>query len=56
MDGRLGWKFLKEWNFSLVGQNLFQPFHFEWGTGDPSEAAIGIRRVVYVQLAWKSAR
>ena len=56
MDGRLGWKFLKEWNFSLVGQDLFQPFHFEWGTGDPSEAAIGIRRAVYVQLGWKSAR
>src|ERR1700722_320345 len=56
MDGRLEWKFLKEWNLSLVGQNLFQPFHFEWGTGDPSEAAIGIRRAVYVQLAWKSAR
>lgn len=56
MNGRLEWKFHKDWNFSLVGQNLFQPYHFEWGTGDPTEALIGIRRAAYIKLTWESAR
>lgn len=56
MDVRLGWKLAKEWNLSLVGQNLFQPYHFEWGTGDPSELPIGIRRAAYVELSWKAER
>ena len=52
MDVRLGWKIQKDWNLSVVGQNLFQPFHYEWGTGDPTEALIGIRRAAYVKLTW----
>ena len=56
MNGRLGWKFRKDWNLSLVGENLFQPYHFEWGTGDPTEAAIGIRRAAYIKLTWEFAR
>lgn len=56
LDVRLGWNPTKEWNLSLVGQNLFQPYHFEWGTGDPSELPIGIRRAAYVKLSWRAER
>lgn len=56
MDLRLGWNPTKEWTLSLVGQNLFQPHHFEWGTGDPSEPPIGIERAAYVKLSWRSER
>lgn len=56
MDLRLGWNPAKEWNVSLVGQNLFQPHHFEWGTGDPTELPIGIRRAAYVKLTWIAER
>ncbi|HUK47333.1 MAG TPA: TonB-dependent receptor [Terriglobales bacterium] len=52
MDGRFEWKIRKELNLSLVGQNLFQPYHFEWGTGDPTEALIGIRRSAYLKFTW----
>lgn len=55
MDGRFEWKLAKELSLSVVGQNLFQPYHFEWGTGDPTEALIGIRRSAYLQLLWASA-
>jgi iron complex outermembrane recepter protein len=56
MNGRLQWNIRKDWNLSLVGENLFQPYHFEWGTGDPSEAVIGIRRAAYMKLTWEFAR
>jgi iron complex outermembrane receptor protein len=56
MDARLEWKLPKDLSLSLVGQNLFQPYHFEWGTGDPSESLIGIRRAAYVKLTWKASR
>jgi iron complex outermembrane receptor protein len=52
MDARLGYKFAKELELSLVGQNLFQPRHFEWGTGDPSQQLIGIKRAAYAKLVW----
>lgn len=30
MDGRFQWNIRKEFSFSVVGQNLFQPDHYEW--------------------------
>ena len=44
-------------NLSLeaVGQNLFQPHHYEWGTGDPTQPLVGIYRAAYVQLSFKAA-
>jgi iron complex outermembrane receptor protein len=36
----------------VVGQNLFQPHHNEWGTGDPNQPVIGINRGMYVQLSY----
>jgi iron complex outermembrane receptor protein len=52
MDARLGWKFNKTVELSLVGQNLFQPHHIEWGTGDPGQIPIGIKRCAYAKVVW----
>jgi iron complex outermembrane recepter protein len=38
----------------VVGQNLFQPHHDEWGTGDPTQPLVGIYRAAYVQLSFRS--
>lgn len=56
MDGRFQWNIHKDFSFSVVGQNLFQPYHDEWGTGDPTESLIGIRRAAYLKLTWESSR
>jgi len=48
----LGGNFLIE----AVGQNLFQPQHYEWGTGDPSQPLVGIYRAGYARLSFHSAR
>jgi len=56
MDGRFQWNIRKDFSFSVVGQNLFQPYHYEWGTGDPTESLIGIRRAAYLKLTWESSR
>jgi iron complex outermembrane recepter protein len=56
MGGRFQWNIRKELSFSLVGQNLFQPYHYEWGTGDPTESLIGIRRAAYLKLTWQASR
>jgi len=54
MDARFAYTIRKQWEISLVGQNLFQPWHYEWGTGDPSQQLIGIKRAGYVQVVWHS--
>ena len=38
----------------VVGQNLFQPHHNEWGTGDPTQPVVGINRGMYVQVSFKT--
>jgi len=47
-DARLGWQFRRPLELSLVGQNLFQPWHVEYG-GIPG---IGIVRSFYARLTW----
>jgi iron complex outermembrane receptor protein len=42
--------------FELVGQNLFQNRHYEWGTGDPTQPLVGIYRAGYVRLIFHSDR
>ena len=44
-DVRLGWRFAPELEVSLIGQNLFQPWHLEYGP-------VGIVRNVYARLTW----
>jgi iron complex outermembrane receptor protein len=56
MDARFQWNIRKELAVSVVGQSLFQPYHYEWGTGDPTESLIGIRRAAYVSLTWVTPR
>jgi len=44
-DFRLGWRFSRQVELSVIGQNLFQPWHEEYGS-------VGIRRSVYARLTW----
>jgi iron complex outermembrane receptor protein len=39
-----------------VGQNLFQPHHLEWGTGDPNQPPVGIERAGYVRISFHAAK
>ena len=52
VDARFGWKPNSQWEFSVVGQNLMQPRHFEWGTGDPSQSLVGVKRAVYASITF----
>jgi iron complex outermembrane receptor protein len=53
-DVRAAWRLSGRAVFSVVGQNLFQPYHFEYGS-DPG-GLVGIRRAVYASIAWTSAK
>ena len=47
-DARLGWHFAKEFEFSVTGQNLFQPRHSEFGP-------VLVERSAYAQITWRRA-
>jgi iron complex outermembrane receptor protein len=47
-DARLGWRFSRQLELSLVGQNLFQAWHPEYGP----PPFVGIVRNVYARLTW----
>jgi iron complex outermembrane receptor protein len=49
-DLQLSWHAAKEWELSLVGQNLVEPHHAEF-TGDPGPI-VQIKRSVYVKMTW----
>lgn len=49
-DARLGWNWGEGLDFSVVGQNLLQPSHAEFG-GDPGPL-VGIKRAVYAKITW----
>jgi iron complex outermembrane receptor protein len=51
-DARFSWHATRSLDLSIVGQNLFQPHHPEFG-GDPGPL-IGIRRSAYIKLTWQS--
>jgi iron complex outermembrane receptor protein len=50
-DVRFGWKLRPSLEFSVVGRNLFQPYHFEFAS-DPGPI-VGIRRSVYAEVTWR---
>jgi iron complex outermembrane receptor protein len=50
-DVRLGWHFGEGLDFSLVGQNLLQPSHAEFG-GNPGPL-VGIKRSIYGKITWR---
>jgi len=52
-DARFAWHARANWDLSLVGQNLFQPHHPEFGGDDGP--LVGIRRSFYAQVTWQSA-
>lgn len=47
---RLGWRFAPQLELALVGENLLQPYHFEFG-GDPGPL-VGIKRSGYAKITW----
>jgi iron complex outermembrane receptor protein len=49
-DARIGWNPTKNLNFSVAGQNLFQPHHAEFGIDPPP--AVLIKRGFYAKLVW----
>jgi iron complex outermembrane receptor protein len=51
VDVRLGWHVKRNFDFSLVGQNLLRPAHEEFG-GDPG-LLVGIKRAVYAKITWR---
>jgi len=53
LDVRFGWSYNTRFSVAVVGQNLLRPYHYEWGTGDPSQAPFGVRRAIYAQLTWR---
>jgi iron complex outermembrane receptor protein len=51
-DARIAWKFSPQLEFSLVGRDLFQPYHIEYAA-DPG-GPVAIRRSGYASLTWTS--
>jgi iron complex outermembrane receptor protein len=49
-DSRVAWRFTRQLELSLVGRNLFQPSHVEYGT-DPGPL-VGVKRSVYARMTW----
>ena len=56
-DARFGWRIVPQFDISVVGRNLLQPHHPEFGS-DPSAdnnvAFVGMKRIVYLRLTWTS--
>ena len=52
-DVRFGWHPLPSWEFSVVGQNLLQPHHAEFGSD--VDTIVGIKRSVYARITWRRA-
>jgi len=51
-NASLGWSATKQLAFSVVGQNLFQPYHYEFNY-DP-HGLVGIERSVFGRVTWRS--
>lgn len=51
-DLRLSHPLGNNFQIEAVGQNLFQPHHDEWGTGDPTQPPVGIDRAGYIRLSF----
>lgn len=50
-DARLAWRWKPYVNLSVVGRNLFQPYHYENASGPGPN--VGVRRSVYGQITWQ---
>jgi iron complex outermembrane receptor protein len=50
MDIHFGWRIAARVELSVVGQNLFQPVHYE--SGSSAGPNVGIKRSVYGKITW----
>ena len=50
-DVRLGWHPVPSWELSIVGQNLLQPHHAEFGSD--VDTIVGIKRSAYAKVVWR---
>ena len=53
-DVRFSWHATQSFDLSVVGQNLLQPHHAEFG-GDPG-GLVGIKRTVYAKITWQTTQ
>ena len=53
-DVRFSWHATGSLDLSVVGQNLLQPHHAEFG-GDPG-GLVGIKRTVYAKITWQTTQ
>jgi iron complex outermembrane receptor protein len=53
-DVRFSWRAFRSVELSVVGQNLLQPHHPEFG-GDPG-SLVGIKRSVYGKITWQTGQ
>lgn len=53
MDVHVGWHFVRQFEVSLTGENLFRPYQVEYESGVNGEPNIGIKRTAYAQITWK---
>lgn len=49
-DVRFGWRASHSWEMSVVGQNLMQPHHAEFGSD--VNTIVGIKRDVFARITW----
>jgi iron complex outermembrane receptor protein len=52
LDTRIGWQPAEHWAISLVGQNLLQPRHAEFGGSTANIYLTEVRRSGYAKLTW----
>lgn len=50
-NARLAWRFTPGMEIAVVGENLLQPYHFEYG-GEPGSPLVGIKRSAYARITW----
>ncbi|MBU1052460.1 MAG: TonB-dependent receptor [Proteobacteria bacterium] len=53
LDLRIGWKILNNLELSIVGQNLFDYSHSEWGTDRDNHSPSEVERGVYTKITWQ---
>jgi iron complex outermembrane recepter protein len=53
-DVRLGWHPVSDWELSVVGQNLLQPHHPEFGSD--VDTIVGVKRSVYAKIVWRMSQ
>ena len=53
-DVRFSWHATRSLDLSVVGENLLQPQHAEFG-GDPG-GLVGIKRTAYAKITWQTTQ